>query len=83
MNVSFFFGFMLEYDKGCDCMDKNEFTLEQYRLNESRVIRDAIQGYITFEYLPIWQLIATAEVQRLRRIKQLGGTYMVFPSAEH
>lgn len=64
-------------------MDKNEFTLEQYRLNESRVIRDAIHGYITFEYLPIWQLIATAEVQRLRRIKQLGGTYMVFPSAEH
>ena len=41
-------------------MDKNEFTLEQYRLHESRVIRDAIHGYITFEYLPIWQLIATA-----------------------
>ncbi len=58
------------------------FNLNDYRLNESRVFRDPIHGYITVEYLPIWHLIKTKEFQRLRRIKQLGGAYMVFPGAE-
>ncbi|WP_026624367.1 HD domain-containing protein [Eggerthia catenaformis] len=59
------------------------FSLEKYKMKETRVFRDVIHGYITVEYLPIWYLINTKEFQRLRRIKQLGGTSIVFPTAEH
>ncbi|MDR4458626.1 HD domain-containing protein, partial [Bacillus tropicus] len=31
----------------------------------------------------IWELIGTAEFQRLRRIRQLGTTYLTFHGAEH
>ena len=31
----------------------------------------------------IWDLVKTREFQRLRRIKQLGTTYLVFHGAEH
>lgn len=48
-----------------------------------KVFRDPVYGYVhVFDKL-IWDLIQTKEVQRLRRIKQLGGTYMVFHTAEH
>ncbi|MDR1782118.1 MAG: HD domain-containing protein [Bacilli bacterium] len=50
---------------------------------ETKVIRDNIHGNITINYQIIWDLINTPEMQRLRRIHQLGGTFMVFPSAEH
>lgn len=59
------------------------FNLEKYRLNESRVFRDPIHGYIRIYYLPFWQIINTKEMQRLRRIHQLGGTHMVYQTAEH
>ena len=50
---------------------------------DKKVIRDNIHGNIAIEYQVIWDLINTDAFQRLRRIHQLGGTYMVFPSAEH
>ena len=50
---------------------------------EEKVFRDPIYGYIHVYDQLIWNLIQTKEVQRLRRIKQLGGTYMVFHTAEH
>lgn len=50
---------------------------------EEKVFRDPVYGYVhVFDKL-IWDLVQTKEVQRLRRIKQLGGTYMVFHTAEH
>ena len=50
---------------------------------EEKVFRDPVYGYVhVFDKL-IWDLIQTKEVQRLRRIKQLGGTYMVFHTGEH
>ena len=58
-------------------------NLEDYRLLDTKVFRDVVHDYIRVEYMPIWKLINTKEFQRLRRIKQLGGTSMVFPSAEH
>lgn len=50
------------------------------------ILRDPVHGLITFEsdeekIVP--QLLATAEVQRLRRIRQLGLSSLVFPGAEH
>ena len=62
---------------------KENFRLQSIELNEKRVIRDAIHDYIHVEHLIIWRLINSKEMQRLRRIKQLGGTYQVFQSAEH
>ncbi|MDF9866525.1 HD superfamily phosphohydrolase [Bacilli bacterium PM5-3] len=53
------------------------------KMMEKKVIRDNIHGNISIEYKVIWDLINADAFQRLRRIHQLGGTYMVFPSAEH
>ena len=52
-------------------------------LSEKRVIRDPIHGYIHIDNRVIWDLLSTKEVQRLRRVRQLGSTLMVFPSGEH
>lgn len=62
---------------------KENFTLKSIEMNEKRVLRDAIHDYIHVDHLIIWRLINSQEMQRLRRIKQLGGTYQVFQSAEH
>ena len=53
------------------------------KLLEKRVIRDPIHGYIHIEDSVIWDCINTREFQRLRRVRQLGSTLMVFPSGEH
>lgn len=46
-------------------------------------IRDVIHGDIVIDNKLIMQLITTPEFQRLRRIKQLGLSNLVFVSAEH
>ena len=53
------------------------------KLEERKVSRDPILGYINIDYKVIWDLIDSKEMQRLRRIHQLGGTHQVFASAEH
>ena len=61
-----------------------EATLTQFRLtSEHKVLRDPVHGYINVYYQVIWDLIATKEFQRLRRIHQLGGTSFVYHTAEH
>lgn len=62
---------------------KEDFRLMNIEMHNKRVLRDAIHDYIQADHLIIWKLINSKEVQRLRRIKQLGGTYQVFQSAEH
>lgn len=52
-------------------------------LNEKKVFRDPIYTYITVENAIIWDLINTKEFQRLRRIRQLGGTFETFHTADH
>ena len=53
------------------------------KLDETKVFRDPVHTYIQVDYQIIWDLINTFEFQRLRRISHLGGTKMVFASAEH
>lgn len=53
------------------------------RIDEIKVLRDPIHGYIHVEYDVIWKCINSREFQRLRRIKQLGASYMVYHTAEH
>ena len=53
------------------------------KLLDEKVFKDPVHGFIKVSDELIWQLIQTPAFQRLRRIKQLGGTHMVFSSAEH
>ncbi len=53
------------------------------KLDEVKVLRDPVHEYVRIEYEVIWKLLDTPEFQRLRRIHQLGGSYMVYHGAEH
>ncbi|MHA0857597.1 HD domain-containing protein [Paenibacillus sp. CMAA1364] len=52
-------------------------------LNEEKVFKDPVHNYIHVEDTTIWKLINTVEFQRLRRIRQLGTSYLTFHGAEH
>jgi HD superfamily phosphohydrolase len=50
------------------------------------ILRDPVHGLVAFEGDEegiVEQLVDTAEVQRLRRVRQLGVTSLAFPGAEH
>lgn len=47
-----------------------------------KVIYDVIHGYVKVSELCL-KIIDTPEFQRLRNLKQLGLTYLIFPSANH
>ena len=49
----------------------------------TKFIRDPIHDLIRIEDRFILQLLDTAAMQRLRRIRQLGMAYLVYPGAEH
>ncbi|WP_141430938.1 HD domain-containing protein [Bacillus sp. 03113] len=53
------------------------------KLAEEKVFKDPVHRYIHVRDRVIWDLIGTKEFQRLRRIKQLGTTYLTFHGAEH
>src|SRR5690625_4227485 len=53
------------------------------QLDETKVFKDPVHRYVRVRDQVIWDLIATPEFQRLRRIKQLGTTYLTFHGAEH
>ena len=53
------------------------------KTSETKVFRDVIHNYIHIDLQVIWDLINTKEMQRLRRIHQLGGAYQVYHNAEH
>lgn len=52
-------------------------------MNEIKVFRDPVYGYIYVEHQIIWDLVNTKEFQRLRKIHQLGGVAYVFHTANH
>ncbi len=54
-----------------------------FKLSEEKVFKDPVHGYVHVRDKIIWDLIGTKEFQRLRRIKQLGTTYLTFHGAEH
>ncbi|MDP4162032.1 MAG: HD domain-containing protein [Bacillota bacterium] len=53
------------------------------KLEEEKVFKDPVHRYIHVRDRVIWDLIGTKEFQRLRRIKQLGTTFLTFHGAEH
>uniref|UniRef100_A0A670JSF9 Deoxynucleoside triphosphate triphosphohydrolase SAMHD1 n=1 Tax=Podarcis muralis TaxID=64176 RepID=A0A670JSF9_PODMU len=60
------------------CLSK----LGQRHVDIMKVFNDPIHGHIEMHPLLV-QIIDTPQFQRLRYIKQLGGTYYVFPGASH
>ncbi|MEK4629990.1 MAG: HD domain-containing protein [Solibacillus sp.] len=52
-------------------------------MQEEKVFKDPVHRYVHVRDQVIWDLVKTREFQRLRRIKQLGTTYLVFHGAEH
>lgn len=52
-------------------------------LNKKKIINDPIYGFIPIPYEIIFDLIEHPIFQRLRRIKQLGLTSLVYPGANH
>ncbi len=55
-------------------------TIRHVRL---KIFSDPVHGFISVPRNLIFDLIQTPEVQRLRRIRQLGVGFMVFPGADH
>ncbi|KYC62484.1 MULTISPECIES: HD domain-containing protein [Heyndrickxia] len=53
------------------------------KLSEEKVFKDPVHRYVHVRDRVIWDLIGTKEFQRLRRIRQLGTTYLTFHGAEH
>ncbi|KAM9647349.1 deoxynucleoside triphosphate triphosphohydrolase SAMHD1 [Morphnus guianensis] len=60
------------------CLNK----LRQQHVDVMKVFNDPIHGHIEIHPLLV-RIIDTPQFQRLRYIKQLGGTYFVFPGASH
>ena len=52
---------------------------KEQRLPIEKVFRDPVHNYIHVQHQVILDLINSAEVQRLRRIKQLGTSSFTFP----
>ncbi len=67
--------------------DKKETGEQMFKkrneLGEVKVFKDPVHRYVRVKDKVIWDLIATPEFQRLRRIKQLGTTFFTFHGAEH
>ncbi|MBD8070057.1 HD domain-containing protein [Bacillus sp. PS06] len=58
-------------------------TYSNEKLSEEKVFKDPVHRYVHVRDKLIWELIATKEFQRLRRIRQLGTTFVTFHGAEH
>src|SRR5580700_3756104 len=54
-----------------------------HQLNKRKIINDPIYGFVTLPDDFIYELINHSYFQRLRRIKQLGLTNLVYPGALH
>lgn len=52
-------------------------------MREEKVFKDPVHKYIYVQDQTVWDLINTKEFQRLRRIRQLGTSYLTFHGAEH
>lgn len=52
-------------------------------MNKRKIINDPVHGFITIPFDLIYEIIQHPYFQRLRRIKQLGLSHLVYPGANH
>ncbi|MCF6332050.1 MAG: HD domain-containing protein [Draconibacterium sp.] len=57
--------------------------MAQNHLNKKKIINDPVFGFINIQSELVFDLLEHPFIQRLRRIKQLGLSYLVFPGANH
>lgn len=53
------------------------------KTNKKKIINDPVFGFITIQSEFLYDLLEHPFLQRLRRIKQLGLSYIVFPGVNH
>ncbi len=53
------------------------------KYNKRKILNDPVYGFITIPYESVFDVIEHPYFQRLRRIKQLGLTHLVYPGALH
>jgi hypothetical protein len=51
--------------------------------NKKKIVNDPVHGFINIQHPLVFDLIEHPYFQRLRNIKQLGLTYLVYPGATH
>ncbi len=57
--------------------------MDTYTINKRKILNDPVHGFITIPNDLIFDIIENKYFQRLRRIKQLGLTELVYPGAIH
>lgn len=57
--------------------------MEQKSYNKKKIFNDPVYGFISLPYDLVFDIIEHPYFQRLRRIKQLGLTHLVYPGALH
>lgn len=57
--------------------------MDQNNINKKKIINDPVFGFITLQSELIFDLLEHPYMQRLRRIKQLGFSFLVYPGANH
>lgn len=57
--------------------------MDSTRLNKKKIINDPVFGFINLQSEIVFDLLEHPFFQRLRRIKQLGLSFLVFPGANH
>uniref|UniRef100_A0A672K2P5 HD/PDEase domain-containing protein n=1 Tax=Sinocyclocheilus grahami TaxID=75366 RepID=A0A672K2P5_SINGR len=63
-------------------INKEESFHKEETIREENIFNDPIHGHMELHPLLV-KIIDTPQFQRLRHIKQLGGTYLVYPGASH
>ena len=57
--------------------------MENRVINKRKIINDPVHGFITITFELVYDVIQHPYFQRLRRIKQLGLSHLVYPGANH
>ncbi|WP_246222823.1 HD domain-containing protein [Maribellus comscasis] len=57
--------------------------MNSFQINKKKIINDPVFGFINIQSELVFDLIEHPFFQRLRRIKQLGLSFLVFPGANH
>ena len=57
--------------------------MTSYSTNKLKILNDPIYGFITIPNTLIFDLIEHSYFQRLRRVSQMGLSYLVYPGAHH
>src|SRR6478609_4798819 len=75
------FSFITIYYFDYICFPKNYLIVSQ--INKLKILNDPIYGFITIPDTLIYDLVEHPYFQRLRRISQMGLSYLVYPGAHH